>query len=107
MKVNLDKTHSHILLRYQHNIDTWISYYDTFSDDEKYKTIISTFDFWEIPGFDTDAENRIKKYVIKYVNQWYFIGETLEIGLGSSFKTPDILKKATGKFVPWSKWYVC
>ena len=83
--------------------------YDSISDNDKYKYIIWIFRFWTIPGFDEDAENRIKKHIIKYVNQWYFIGATLDIAI-TTFKTHNILKKATGKFVPWSeanKWYFC
>ena len=102
-------THLFILRRYQAAIKTWILNYDSISDNDKYKNIIGIFEFWMIPGFDADTENRIKKHIIKYVNQWYFIGATLDIAI-TQFKIPDILKKATGKFVPWSeanKWYFC
>ena len=92
---------------YQKKISSWIVYFDSFSDDDKYKVIIGIFNFWMIPGFDEDAANRIKKHIIKYVHQWYFIGVTLDIAI-TNYKIRDILKKATGKFVPWSeanKWY--
>ena len=67
------------------------------------------FRFWGIPGFDEEAENKIKKNIMKYVNQWYFIGST-QLIVGRTYKIPDILKQARGKFVPWSeakRWYFC
>ena len=73
-------------------IDSLRTFIVSKSSDYKYKSIISAFRFQIIPGFDKDAENRITKYIIKYVNQWYFIGSTLDIAI-SQFKTPDILKE--------------
>ena len=45
--------------------------------------------------------------LIKYLDQWYFIEKTWEF-VGKVFERPTILKKAKGKFGPWSeaaKWY--
>ena len=73
----------------------------------RFKAIIQMFLFWDIPGFDEEAEYKIKKHIMKYVNQWYFIGSTQYI-VGRTYKVPDILKRARGKFVPWSeakRWY--
>ena len=92
MKVNVEYTRSYILPDYQKKIDSLRTFIVSKSSDYEYirYSIISAFRFRIIPGFDKDAENRIKKYIIKYVIQWYFIGSTLDIAI-SQFKTPDLL----------------
>ena len=55
---------------------------------------------------DMETIEKIKRQ-IKFVNQWYFIAITTTI-VSQRLEKSDILKKATGKFVPWSeakKWY--
>ena len=57
-------------------------------------------------GLDKKTIGKIRKRM-KFVNQWFFIAMTRQIVKGD-LEHANILKMATGKFVPWSqakKWY--
>ena len=40
--------------------------------------------------------------LVKYLDQWYFMAKTVSL-VGTVYERPTILKKANGKFVPWSE----
>ena len=39
---------------------------------------------------------------IEFVDQWLFIGQTIQLA-NQQMPTPHILRRATGKFLPWSE----
>ena len=92
-----------ILPQYGRSINNWPRIKKLSKEKKQSEGLFSVMEY---RGEDINIEFQ---KLVKYLDQWYFMAKTVSL-VGTVYERPTILKKAKGKFVPWSEadeWYVC